>query len=594
MAGPIPTELGCLTEMQQRFDLSSNKWGASMPSEIGKLTLLAQEFYFEDSSVTSTIPSELGNLRMMTEYLGLGSNLLSSSIPTEFGALGNMVNSFSMEWNRLSSSLPTELGKLSQLTSYLLVDANQLSSSVPTELGKLTQMYFSFSLEANSLSGAMPTELGHLSLMTQGFILSSNLLCGAMPTQVAALSLSMTNWFVTTGNSFGTTCDPSDDDGAAAGNVNRTVSIAITAVVVLAVVVVLAIMLSGCSHLRSSAFGVGDAASGRAPLLEHGAYELSHTGAKSRRLGSSASSVESDRALYNSWGNSNAQIMVLDQDLCIVLWSRGMTKATSGIEPLLGASVESLPFPSARTRARMVNSLREVVSDTASDEAALLPGHALQAAVIAIPNVMMQLATPALGVGSQQDILLSMAAKKMRPLSSIGPVGLGATCHLLVMVHEQVDPSLASLWGEGDALSDLSSDTGSSPSEPSSTSWLWARSRPMAPKGTSETGSDTTPSARAALTATGSEASSDGSVQTGGTATMLRVFGDVLSRLSASEKHGASTSHWAAGGRDRSESDSSRGGQELDLFTSSMLGASSSARHDQRSQSPTRSDWETF
>ena len=90
------------------------------------------------------------------------------------------------------------------------------------------------------------------------------------------------------------------------------------------------------------------------------------------------------------------------------------------------------------------------------------------------------------------------------------------------------------------------------------------------------------------------EASSDGSVQTGGTATMLRVFGDVLSRLSASEKHGASTSHWAAGGRDRSESDSSRGGQELDLFTSSVLGASSSARHDQRSQSPTRSDWETF
>ena len=61
--------------------------------------------------------------------------------------------------------------------------------------------------------------------------------------------------------------------------------------------------------------------------------------------------------LYASWRSSNAQIMVLDHDLRIVLWSKGMRKAVSGYEPAYGLAVTALPFPSDEHLAKMVISL---------------------------------------------------------------------------------------------------------------------------------------------------------------------------------------------------------------------------------------------
>ena len=42
--------------------------------------------------------------------------------------------------------------------------------------------------------------------MTEGFHLYSNKLCSAVPTQVQALSSGISDYYVTTGNSFGTVC----------------------------------------------------------------------------------------------------------------------------------------------------------------------------------------------------------------------------------------------------------------------------------------------------------------------------------------------------------------------------------------------------
>ena len=42
---------------------------------------------------------------------------------------------------------------------------------------------------------------------------------------------------------------------------------------------------------------------------------------------------------YAPWRASKAQLMVLDAELRIVLWSRGMAKAVANLEPKVGSSV---------------------------------------------------------------------------------------------------------------------------------------------------------------------------------------------------------------------------------------------------------------
>ena len=64
----------------------------------------------------------------------------------------------------------------------------------------------------NLLTGPLPTELGQLVQMTSLFRFYSNQLCDDVPTQVQALSSQVTsNWAVTTGNSFGTSCSYLND-----------------------------------------------------------------------------------------------------------------------------------------------------------------------------------------------------------------------------------------------------------------------------------------------------------------------------------------------------------------------------------------------
>ena len=82
---------------------------------------------------------------------------------------------------------------------------NSLTGSIPTELGMATAASI-LVLHENKLSSRIPTELGKCTGVTKYFKLDSNRLCSDVPTQVQALSSGVTNWFVTTRNSIGTTC----------------------------------------------------------------------------------------------------------------------------------------------------------------------------------------------------------------------------------------------------------------------------------------------------------------------------------------------------------------------------------------------------
>ena len=116
-------------------------------------------------------------------------------------------------------------------------------------------------------------------------------------------------------------------------------------------------------------------------------------------------STAARQSLYASWELSDMQLVVLDYDLRIVLWSRGLVEAASGLRPALGSSFSALPFPSPEHRDRIVEMLSYIREEDDAEEHGGVPGplldplHALQAAVVIEPNVIMHLVTPFMGTG---------------------------------------------------------------------------------------------------------------------------------------------------------------------------------------------------
>ena len=69
-------------------------------------------------------------------------------------------------------------------------------------------------------------------------------------------------------------------------------------------------------------------------------------------------------ALFSSWRESERQLMVLDHDLRVVLWSKGMTVATHGMVPAPGIHVKALPFASSKDQEMTVAMLQTIIRDT--------------------------------------------------------------------------------------------------------------------------------------------------------------------------------------------------------------------------------------
>jgi Leucine-rich repeat (LRR) protein len=183
LAGPLPTQLGNLTNLQ-RLDLELNQLTGGIPAELGILVNLTT-LNLWSNQLTSGIPPELGNLVNLT-WLALDSNQLSGNIPPE---LGNLVNlkGLELEDNQLTGSIPIQLGNLVNLT-WLNLAYNPLISSgpIPPWLSNLTSLRY-LNLNSNQLTGGIPSELGDLVNLT--FLdLSNNQLTGPIPTQLDNLT----------------------------------------------------------------------------------------------------------------------------------------------------------------------------------------------------------------------------------------------------------------------------------------------------------------------------------------------------------------------------------------------------------------------
>ncbi|CAM9303175.1 unnamed protein product [Ectocarpus sp. 13 AM-2016] len=140
--------LGALEELI----LSSNKLDGPIPKELGDLTELKDITLFENN-LTGPILPELRNLGAL-KTLDLGGNKLIGPIPKQLGALTKLENLW-LQNIALTGPIPPELRKLAALKALYLWNS-QLSGTIPKELGSLRQLRQLW-ISNNQLSGLWHT-----------------------------------------------------------------------------------------------------------------------------------------------------------------------------------------------------------------------------------------------------------------------------------------------------------------------------------------------------------------------------------------------------------------------------------------------------
>ena len=150
LAGPIPTELGSLSNLT-KLSLGGNQLTGPIPAELGSLSNLT-ELSLWRNQLTGYIPRELANLSNLSDML-LGDNRLSGPIPAQLANLSSLVI-LELNNNRLNGPIPRQLADLSNL-AWLSLRGNHLSGPIPRELenlSKLTRLW----LSGNQFSGCVP------------------------------------------------------------------------------------------------------------------------------------------------------------------------------------------------------------------------------------------------------------------------------------------------------------------------------------------------------------------------------------------------------------------------------------------------------
>jgi len=212
-AETLPTDLPT-TILEIKYNQQG--YSGSIPTQWGLLTSVTL-LDLGRNSLSKRVPTQLGSLRQLqwSSYEGYGlftSNMLDGSLPSELGAWTGLTKVFDVQMNQLSGALPSELGRLTALTEYFVFTSNAFTSTIPTELGNLVALSSYMHLGYNYLDGATPSELGNLQI-AEGLRIYQNQICDDIPTEVQELSTTVSNWYVTTGNSIGTTCGWYDGDG---------------------------------------------------------------------------------------------------------------------------------------------------------------------------------------------------------------------------------------------------------------------------------------------------------------------------------------------------------------------------------------------
>jgi len=90
LKGPLPPEIGDLSELTDLYLSSVDFMGSSIPPEIGKLSKL-ENLFFISSGLSGKLPPELGNLTNLID-LRLNDNSIAENIPQEMANLMSLEN----------------------------------------------------------------------------------------------------------------------------------------------------------------------------------------------------------------------------------------------------------------------------------------------------------------------------------------------------------------------------------------------------------------------------------------------------------------------------------------------------------------------
>ncbi|XP_042016426.1 receptor kinase-like protein Xa21 [Salvia splendens] len=210
-SGYIPTDLGNLRLLESIRLLSNNLTNAPSSPNMGFLTSLSNcrsltHLSISDNPLYGVIPSSVGNLSSLLERFSAGRCKLNGTIPDQIGDLIGLTV-LALDENELSGNIPLSIKHLHKLERLYLVDnmlqgpilkmsnlgaaisrdlsMNQLSGSIASSIGKL-QSLANLSLANNSLEGSIPVSMGNMiSLVTLD--LSHNNLSGSIPKSLEAL-----------------------------------------------------------------------------------------------------------------------------------------------------------------------------------------------------------------------------------------------------------------------------------------------------------------------------------------------------------------------------------------------------------------------
>ena len=116
-----------------KTDAPLGEWFGVTTDPDGRVTRLR----LDNNGLAGPIPTEVGSLSNL-RHLRLGSNNLSGAIPQELGSLTNL-RMMILWWNDLTGPIPTSLGSLVHL-HYFNLHGNGLTGPIPPELGGLVNL----------------------------------------------------------------------------------------------------------------------------------------------------------------------------------------------------------------------------------------------------------------------------------------------------------------------------------------------------------------------------------------------------------------------------------------------------------------------
>nr|POE57330.1 receptor-like protein kinase 2 [Quercus suber] len=177
LSGPIPSEIGQLTELQYvSFYNSLN----GFILDCQKLTNLDLSQNMLNGTVPEKVFSNLGKLK----YLNLTTNLFKGPVSPKITKLSKLID-LRLGRNKFSVLIPEDIGSLSNLRIIELYN-NLFEGRIPSSIGQLTELWL-LDVRWNSLNFPIPSELGLCSNLTF-LALASNPLTGELPLSLINLT----------------------------------------------------------------------------------------------------------------------------------------------------------------------------------------------------------------------------------------------------------------------------------------------------------------------------------------------------------------------------------------------------------------------